>query len=80
MKRKAPPKSGAFFMVPYQKQLGHKLAIEDGLWTVTLYQLREALKQALTINGVSSCETVRKLDGEGSTITANRSKHSVKLF
>lgn len=77
---KAPLLGGVFFMVPYQQQLGHKLTVEDGLWTVTLYQLREALKQALTVNGISSCETVCKLDGERSTITANRSKHPVKLF
>ena len=69
-------------MVPYQQQLGHKLTIEDGLGTVTLYQLREALKQALTIDRVSSCETVCQLDCKipALTIMANCSKHPVKLF
>jgi len=79
-KSETPLLSGAFFMVPYQQQLGHQLTVEDGFWTVTLDQLRESLYQALTVNRVSSCETVCELDGEGSTITANRSKHPVELF
>ena len=53
MKSKAPLLGGAFFMVPYQQQLGHQLTVKDGFWTITLYQLREALKQALAIDGVS---------------------------
>lgn len=52
-KKEAPSRAGHFSWFRTNKQLGHKLAIESGLWTVTLYQLREALKQPLAIDGVS---------------------------
>lgn len=68
-------------MVPYQQALSHKLAIEDGLGTVTLDQLRaKDVQQALTVNWVSSCETVCKLDGKRATMPSYRSKQRMKLF